>query len=101
MDTISLKQTFDEVALLFNVARLRNPDALFSILIDIANVDIIAKLLEIVTGNGQATKPIAQKGFEIIALEIEIGHSLAAVAKNECGYRSVQVVNTSFEAAKL
>jgi SAM-dependent methyltransferase len=97
-DTNLLKQTFDEVALLYNTARPRYPDALFSTLIDITNIGADATLLEIGAGTGQATQPLAQKGFQITA--VELGQSLAEVAKNELhNYKNVQVLNTSFEAA--
>lgn len=97
-DTNSLKRTFDEVALLYNAVRPRYPGALFSTLIDITHIDADATLLEIGAGTGQATKPLAQKGFQITA--VELGHSLATVAKHElASYANVQVINTSFEEA--
>jgi len=97
-DTNSLRQTFDEAALLYNAARPRYPDALFSTLIDITNIGADATLLEIGAGTGQATQPLAQKGFKITA--VELGQSLAEIAKNELrNYKNVQVLNTSFEAA--
>lgn len=95
-DSNILRQTFDEVALLYNEVRPRYPDELFSTLIDITNLDANATLLEIGAGTGQATKPLAQKGFQITA--VELGQSLAEVAKRELNdYKNVQVVNTSFE----
>jgi SAM-dependent methyltransferase len=96
----SLRNTFDEVALLYNEARPRYPDELFSTLIDIADLDAEARLLEIGPGTGQATTPFARRGFQIIA--VEPGKSLAAVAKRELTrYKNAQVVNVSFEEANL
>lgn len=96
----SLKQTFDEVAILYNAVRPRYPEALFSTLIDITNLGANAKLLEIGAGTGQATKPLAEDGFQITA--IELGSSLAEVAKQELrDYTNVQVINTSFEEAEF
>ena len=96
----SLKQTFDEVALLYNEARPRYPAELFSTLIDIVHLDSHAKLLEIGPGTGQATRPLAQKGFSITG--VEPGSSLAAVARRElAAYKNVQVLNVSFEDAIL
>jgi len=93
-----LKQTFDEIALLYNAVRPRYPGELFSTLIDITHIDEDSTLLEIGAGTGQATKPLAQKGFQITA--VELGSSLAEVAKSELkDYTKVQVVNTSFEEA--
>lgn len=97
-DTNLLRQTFDEVAILYNETRPRYPDELFSRLIDITNLDINAKILEIGLGTGQATKPLAQQGFQITA--VELGQSLAEVARNELHkYKNVQVLNISFEQA--
>lgn len=99
-DTDLLKQAFDQVALLYHEARPRYPDALFSTLIDITNISTAAKLLEIGAGTAQATKPLAEKGFQITA--VELGQALAAVAQHELQpYKKVQVLNTSFEAADL
>jgi ubiquinone/menaquinone biosynthesis C-methylase UbiE len=96
----SLKHTFDEVALLYNEARPGYPDELFSALIDVTNLHRGSKLLEIGPGTGQATKPLAKKGFDITA--IELGRSLAEVAKYELrDYDNVQIVTGSFEEIKL
>ena len=97
-DTNLLKQSFDEVALLYNAVRPRYPEELFSTLIDITQLHTDSTLLEIGAGTGQATKPLARKGFQITA--VELGHSLAQVAKSELDdYTNVQVINTSFEKA--
>jgi SAM-dependent methyltransferase len=97
-DTNLLKQAFDEVASLYNAVRPRYPQELFSTLIDNTHLEIDATLLEIGAGTGQATKPLAQRGFQITA--VELGYSLAEVAKSELEeYTNVQVLNTSFEEA--
>lgn len=97
-DTSSLKHTFDEVAFLYNAVRPHYPGEQFSTLIDITQLDADATLLEIGAGTGQATKPLAKKGFQITA--VELGHSLAQVAKSELDdYTNVQLLNTSFEEA--
>ncbi|MES1219199.1 MAG: class I SAM-dependent methyltransferase [Bacteroidota bacterium] len=94
----SPKQIFDKVALLYNAVRPRYPEELFSALIDVAGLHQDAALLEIGPGTGQATKPLAEKGFQITA--VESGYSLAEVAKMELkDYSNVQVINTSFEEA--
>jgi SAM-dependent methyltransferase len=94
----TLRQTFDEVALLYNEARPRYPDDLFLTLMDVTKLDANAALLEIGAGTGQATIPLAQKNFQITA--VELGQSLADVARHELQkYKNVQVLNTSFEEA--
>jgi ubiquinone/menaquinone biosynthesis C-methylase UbiE len=96
----SLKQTFDEVSLLYNEVRPRYPEELFTTLIGITCLNANAKLLEIGAGTGQATKPLAQKKFQITA--VELGYSLSEVAKHELrDCKNVQVVNTSFENANF
>jgi ubiquinone/menaquinone biosynthesis C-methylase UbiE len=96
----SLRNTFDEVALLYNEARPRYPSELFSTLIDIVGLNLDSTLLEIGPGTGQATIPLAQKGFDIIA--IELGDSLAAVARHELrDYKNVQILSGAFEETPL
>lgn len=93
---ISLRETFDKVALLYNETRPPYPDELFSALINITGLHKGSKLLEIGSGTGQATKPLAQKGFGITA--IEIGKSLAAIAKHElCDFKNVGILCGAFE----
>jgi SAM-dependent methyltransferase len=95
-----LKQTFDEVAVLYNESRPRYPAELITTLVDLADLKSNAKLLEIGAGTGQATKPLAELGFDITA--VELGFSLAEVARHElAAYSNVQVVNDSFEYIDL
>jgi SAM-dependent methyltransferase len=92
----SLRHTFDQVALLYNEVRPRYPDALFSSLIDVTRLQNFSRLLEIGPGTGQATKPLAKKGFDITA--VELGISLAEVARKELShYNNVQIVTGAFE----
>lgn len=96
----SLRHTFDEVALLYNKARPYYPGALFSTLISVTGLDKNSKLLEIGPGTGQATKPLAEKGFHITA--VELGVALAEVAKYELrNYKNVQIFTGSYEEIEL
>lgn len=96
----NLKHTFDEVALLYNEARPRYPDELFSALVDATHLHNDSKLLEIGPGTGQATKPLADRGFNITA--IELGAALADVATYELrGYKNVQIITGAFEEITL
>jgi len=95
-----LKHTFNEVASLYHEARPTYPDELFSTLIDITGLQKNSTLLEIGPGTGQATKPLAEKGFNITA--IELGASLADVIRQQlCDYKNVQIVTGSFEETIL
>lgn len=95
-----LKRTFDEVARLYNEIRPRYPDALFEKLIEVAGLQPGSTLLEIGPGTGQATTPLAKKGYEITA--IELGAGLAAVARQELqAYKNVQIITGAFEEITL
>jgi len=99
-DDIKNKHTFDQIAALYNKARPRYPDALFDRLVKATAVLKGAKLLEIGPGTGQATKPLADKGYEITA--VELGNDLAEVARHELrGYNKVSVVTGAFEDIDL
>jgi len=100
IDNNSLRQTFDEVAVQYNEARPGYPDELFSTLINSTGLHRGAKLLEIGPGTGQATKSLAEKGFDITA--IELGEALAEVAKYELrDYKKVQIIKGAFEEITL
>jgi SAM-dependent methyltransferase len=99
-DELSFRGTFDEEAELYNAARPRYPEELFEALIFATNLAHDAKLLEIGPGTGQATKPLAQRGFEIAA--VELGASLADVARRELyGFPGVKIVTGAFEDVEL
>jgi ubiquinone/menaquinone biosynthesis C-methylase UbiE len=96
----SLKHTFDEVALLYHEARPRYPFELLSTLVEIVGLNPGSRLLEIGPGTGQATMPLAQKGFNITA--IELGESLAEVARHELrDYKNVEIISGAFEETIL
>ncbi|AYB31672.1 class I SAM-dependent methyltransferase [Chryseolinea soli] len=99
-DHHSLRHTFNEAASLYHEARPRYPDDLFSALIDSTEISGGAKLLEIGPGTGQATKPLAEKGFDITA--IELGEALAEIAKYELrDYENIQIIKGAFEEIPL
>jgi SAM-dependent methyltransferase len=99
-DDLLLRQTFDQVALLYNEIRPRYLDALFSALIKVTGLTPKAKLLEIGPGTGQATKPLAALGYDITG--VELGTSLADVARRELRqYPNVRIVSAAFEEIEL
>lgn len=101
MDTDTpLRETFDDVALLYNEARPRYPEELFEALITVAGLSAGAKLLEIGPGTGQATKPFATRGYDIMC--IELGSALSEVARHELrNYPNVQIQTGAFEDVQL
>ena len=92
-----LKVTFESVAERYHDARPEYPDELFNELVAAARLAADARLLEVGCGTGKATIPLADRGFEITALEL--GPQLAATARrNLAGYDRVKVVQQAFEA---
>jgi SAM-dependent methyltransferase len=100
MQASDLKTTFNRAAMLYDKARPHYPEALFETLIEKARLQSDAHLLEIGPGTGQATEPLAQRGYSIVA--IELGHELAAIAKrNLSRYPKVEVRTGAFEDVLL
>jgi len=91
-----LRQTFDEVADLYQQIRPVYPAELFSALIETTGIAPNSRLLEIGPGTGQATKPLAELGFDITG--IELGPELAQIARSELRqYDNVRIVTGAFE----
>src|SRR4051812_2888094 len=95
-DRIRLRQTFDGVAAEYDEARPAYPEQLFDDLVQLAGLHPGAHLLEVGSGTGKATAPLARRGFRITCLEL--GEQLATVARrNLAGFPDVTVVNVSFD----
>lgn len=91
-----LRQTFDEGAELYDRARPGYPPELFDDLVELAELPARARLLEIGCGTGQATVPLARRGYRIVC--VELGAGLAAVARRKlAGFPQVEVVQGAFE----
>src|SRR5215475_11248115 len=92
-----LKVTFESIAERYHAARPEYPDELFDELVAATGLQPGARLLEVGCGTGKATLPLAERGFEITALEL--GSQLAATARhNLAGYDGVEVVQQQFES---
>jgi SAM-dependent methyltransferase len=99
-DPMRLRETFDEAAELYDRARPGYPAALFSDLAQLACTGAGCRVLEIGCGTGQATLPLAERGCEIVC--VELGASLAAVARRKLArFGSVRVEVAAFEAWPL
>ena len=93
----ALRGTFDEIPELYDRARPRYPDRLFHDLVALAELSHGARLLEIGCGTGQATIPLAERGFEIVC--VELGAGLAALARRTlASFPGIDVVNATFES---
>lgn len=97
---MDLRFTFNHEALLYDKARPHYPAELFDVLIKTTGITPGDRLLEIGPGTGQATEPLAAKGFRITA--VELGEHLADVARHKLShYPNVDVITGSFEETEL
>ncbi len=91
-----LRTTFDQVPLLYDRARPNYPSQLFDDLVALARLPEAARLIEIGCGTGQATVPLAERGYSITC--VELGEQLAAVARAKLQrFPAVEVINADFE----
>ncbi len=97
MDEIRQQRfSFDEVAELYDLVRPRYPRKLFLDLIRLAELKADDRVLEIGCGTGQATEPLAQRGYSLLCLEP--GPNMARVARKRLArFANVEVVSVSFE----
>jgi SAM-dependent methyltransferase len=91
-----LRATFEEVPELYERARPLYPPQLFGDLVAYADLKPGSRVLEIGCGTGQATLPLAERGLEVVC--VELGAGLAAVARRKlAAFPQVEVVNALFE----
>ena len=95
-----LRATFNKEAELYDLIRPSYPEELINALIKIVQLQENSKLLEIGPGTGQATEPLAKRGYEIIA--VELGSELAEVARKKFEeYEKVEIITGAFEDVEL
>lgn len=88
---------FDEVAELYDRVRPAYPDELFDDLAAITGVDEHSSVLEVGCGTGQATRALAERGYQLTA--VEPGPAMAAVAARHLArYPNVHIEQSTFEA---
>ncbi len=93
-DSERLRSTFDAVATLYDEARPGYPERLFDDLASLSGTGPGA--LEIGCGTGQATLPLAQRGYRLLG--VELGANLAASARTKLAdYPNARVLACSFE----
>ena len=91
-----LRTSFDEVAELYDRARPSYPPPLFDDLVALAQLPAGARIVEIGCGTGQATIPLAERGYAITC--VELGERLAAAARrNLAAFPAVEVITAAFE----
>jgi cyclopropane fatty-acyl-phospholipid synthase-like methyltransferase len=91
-----LRATFDDGADGYDAARPVAAPEVFDDLVELARLAPGSRVLEIGCGTGQATRPLAERGFSILG--VELGANLAELARHKlAAYPQVEIVTSSFE----
>ncbi len=99
-DNRARRYSYDKIAQLYDRARPRYPAGLFDDIIAYAGLTAAARILEIGCGTGQATLPLAQRGYAIDC--IELGAELAKAAQvNLAPFPKAQVLQADFDRVAL
>jgi SAM-dependent methyltransferase len=97
---MTLRETFEEAPELYDRVRPGYPEELFDDLARLARLRRGSRVLELGCGTGQATLPLARRGYEVVA--VELGAGLADVARRKlASFPAVRVVNAGFETWPL
>lgn len=90
------RQSFDSVSGLYERYRPGYPEMLFDDLTRASGIPDSGRILEIGSGTGQATLPLARRGYSILALEP--GKNLAQRCRRNCRpFPQVEIRCTTFE----
>ena len=90
------RATFDDDPEAYHRSRPVFPPEAFDDVMSLAGLHPGSRVLEIGPGTGQATRPLAERGVDVLALEL--GSSMAAKAKEQLStFRNVEVLNVAFE----
>ncbi len=93
---VARRGTFDRDAELYDRARPGYPEKLFGTLGELVGLAPGCRVLEIGCGTGQATLPLAERGCEIVA--VELGADMARVARRHLArFPDVEVEVAAFE----
>jgi SAM-dependent methyltransferase len=96
-DRESLRATFSEAPELYDRARPTYPPPLFDDLAVLAGLRAGARIVEIGCGTGQATVPLAERGYRISC--VELGAGLAELARRKLArFDAVEVIHANFES---
>lgn len=91
-----LRTTFEDVPELYDRARPTYPPAVFDDLVELGGLRPGARVLEIGCGTGLATVPLAERGLDVVC--VELGSALAEVARRKLApFPNVEVVTAAFE----
>ena len=92
-----VRRSFDDDVDAYDRSRPVAPSYVFDDVVALGSLTPGSEVVEIGPGTGQATRPLAVRGVNVLALEL--GSGLAARARsNLAAYSGVEVLNTSFES---
>jgi SAM-dependent methyltransferase len=96
MNTRQLRAIFGEDAELYDRMRPTYPSAIFDDVASFSQLGPGCRVLEIGCGTGQATRSLAERGYQVVALDLS--ESMVQVARRKlAAFASVQVVRAPFE----
>ena len=99
MSNTKLKTTFNTAATLYEEIRPGYPEELIQDVVDLSGLNDHSRILEIGCGTGKATRSFAERGYELVCLDI--GDDLIAVAmENLKEFTNVSFVKEAFEVWK-
>lgn len=94
--TIRRRESFNEVAELYDAARPTYPVELIDDVVNLTNLGSGSRVLEIGCGTGQMTLPLAERGAHITC--VELGANLAPLARRKLArFDNVEVVVADFD----
>ena len=97
MADTNLKITFNTAPTLYEEVRPGYPAELIRDVIDLSGLEDHSRVLEIGCGTGKATRPLAERGYELVCLDI--GADLIAIAQEKLkAFPNVSFVTEAFEA---
>lgn len=90
------RAVFDDVAHEYDAVRPGYPAALIEDIVALAALPPGGRILEIGPGTGQATLPFAQRGYQMIC--VELGKHLAALAAQKCApFPNVRIIRSAWK----
>ena len=95
-DREHFRATFDDDADAYDRTRPVCPAAVFDDIVELAGLGPTSRVVEVGPGTGRATRPLAERGIAVTA--VELGPALAdRAAANVAEFDKVRVLQTSFE----
>ena len=99
MSSTNLKTTFNTAPTLYEDVRPGYPVELISDVVDISGIKNNSRILEVGCGTGKATQSFAERGYELVCLDI--GADLIIVAREKLKeFPNISFVEQAFEAWK-